>query len=123
MNKRKRRALIRLLLHSGILLLSLAALFLFPFTVRIVTGNEMYPAVRDGELIVIAKPARLFSGSVILYRTEDGEEKLGRIADREDELIYITRDQFSEEAPEEKIPVPENRICGKVVFAMQHRGF
>ncbi len=73
----------------GIILFSLTLLFCFFVTVRIVRGNSMYPSVRDGQLILISKVSRVFHDSVVLYRTEEGEERIGRVLADEGETVEI----------------------------------
>ena len=88
MNSRKRKYL-TLLLKLGSVVLVFTLLFCFVVTVRIVRGNAMYPSVRDGQLILISRLSRVFHDSVVLYRTEDGKEQIGRVLGTEGEEVVI----------------------------------
>lgn len=73
------KALLRLLLKLGLLAAIGWALLSFVLGVFVVHSNDMYPALRDGDLLItyrIAAPAR---GEVVAY-TVNGERRFGRVA-------------------------------------------
>ena len=43
------------------------------------TGNNMFPNVKDGDLCVFYRPAELSIGEAVLYTDKDGMEHVGRI--------------------------------------------
>lgn len=43
------------------------------------TGNSMFPNVKDGDLCVFYRPSALSIGEAVLYTDENGEMKVGRI--------------------------------------------
>lgn len=88
----KHNRLFSFLIRIGVTAAVLAILFLFVVTIRIWHQNDMYPAVRDGELVLFLRPGRINAESVVLYRTEDGAEHMGRIAAMEGEEVEIMED-------------------------------
>ena len=118
MNK-KRKIWTALVLRLGISAAVFAILFLFLLTVRIVHGNEMGEAIRDGQMVLISRTARIYSDSVVLFRDSGKEEHLGRVTgfdDRED-LFFLTAEE------EKKSTVRQEDIIGTVIFAVQYRDF
>lgn len=74
------------------MLLGLFLLFQFLVTVRIWHENDMYPAVRDGALTLFLRPGAIGNDAVVLYRTKDGKEHLGRVIALEGEEVDIRED-------------------------------
>ena len=90
MNKQKSREIRRLMIRLAVVAAGIVCLLVFPLTLRVVQGNAMYPAVRDGELVIISKIAKISGGAVVLYRTGDGTERLGRIAADGGSIVEIS---------------------------------
>lgn len=87
--RRKLTRLQKLLLQAGAAIVVLFLLFQFLVTVRIWHENDMYPAVRDGEFTLFLRPGVPGNDSVVLYRTGDGKEHMGRIVALEGEQVDI----------------------------------
>ena len=119
MNRPAKRAWAALLIRLGISALLCLILFLFLITVRIVRGNEMGKAIREGQLILVSRVAGRYSDSVVLYRNQEKEEHLGRIVgfDEQGERFFLLDEK------EEQNAVRDEDIIGTVVFAVQYRDF
>ena len=89
---KRHRQLFSFLIKIGITALIVVLLFLFLVTVRIWHQNDMYPSVRDGELVLFLRPGKLTSETVVLYKTDDGAEHMGRIAAMSGEVVEIMED-------------------------------
>lgn len=63
----------------------------FVLTVHIVRGQGMYPAIRDGDLLIVQRyPRRFHTGDVVVCRTEEGDV-VGRIAALPGETVEIEK--------------------------------
>lgn len=82
----------KLLIQLSAVILVVFLMFQFLVTVRIWHQNDMYPAVRDGALTLFLRPGAIGSDAVVLYRTEDGKEHLGRVMALEGEEVDIRED-------------------------------
>lgn len=82
----------KVLIQIGAAALVLFLVFRFLVTIRIWHENDMYPAVRDGELTLFLRPGAVGNDTVVLYRTEDGKEHLGRVIALEGEQVDIKND-------------------------------
>ena len=81
------RFLIKLTLVVGIV----AAVFHFVLGVHIQRGNRMYPAIRDGDLLIAYKLDPYHTGDAVLYRVpETGELAVSRIVAIGDSEIVLT---------------------------------
>lgn len=56
------------------------------------SGNQMFPAVRDGDLCVFYRLEPYQVNDVVIYRTEGGERKLGRILACQGQTVKIRKD-------------------------------
>lgn len=88
----KHNRLFSFLIRIGVTAAVLAILFLFVITIRIWHQNDMYPSVRDGEMVLFLRPGSLKAESVVLYRTDDGAEHMGRIAAMEGDEVEVPED-------------------------------
>lgn len=43
------------------------------------TGNSMFPSIKDGDLCILYKIEESHTNDIVLYKTSDGKERLGRI--------------------------------------------
>ena len=48
-----------------------------------VSGNSMFPAVRDGDLCFIYRLGNYYTGNIVVYLDGNGNKKIGRIAGTE----------------------------------------
>lgn len=86
-----RRLLIGFLAELAAAALILWAALSFVICVRIHYGNNMFPAVRDGDLVVTLRPQRPFLNAVVLYE-QDGATRLGRVVGMNGHVIDISED-------------------------------
>ena len=63
--------------------------FTFVFGITIVKGNYMFPAFRDGDLIITYKLEKAVSSEVVAYKSTEGT-KLGRIVAIDGDTVEIT---------------------------------
>lgn len=89
---KRHRQLFSFLIKIGVTAVIVVLLFTFLVTIRIWHQNDMYPAVRDGELVLFLRPGKLTSEAVVLYKTDDGAEHMGRIAAMAGEEVEIMED-------------------------------
>lgn len=88
----RHRQLFSFLIKIGITAAVLVLLFTLFLTVRIWHQNDMYPSVRDGELVLFLRTGKLPPDAVVLYRTEDGAEHMGRVIAMGGEEVEILPD-------------------------------
>ena len=73
------RELFTFLVRVGIAAVLVAAAFLFFVSIRIVHNNDMYPFIREGQLVLVSKVSPVMGESAVLYRAPDGTEHFGRV--------------------------------------------
>lgn len=81
--KRKTRLIKRLKHDAAIKILGfMAALyvtFTFIFGITLAPANDMYPAIRKGDLVIYYRPGRLVCTDIVIYESPDGRRQIGRI--------------------------------------------
>lgn len=107
------------MIRLAIVLAGVVCLLVFPLTLRIVRGNAMYPAVRDGELIVVSKIAKITGGAVVLYQTGDGKERLGRIAADGGSVVEITEAGLTVDGLFQYQTIPYQTPAGSLEYPYQ----
>lgn len=79
-----------LLMRCVVLVLVLFVLLTQVFLFYQVSGNEMFPAVKDGDLLLVYRLNREWmKDDVVVYEAE-GKTRLGRIVAREGDVVTIT---------------------------------
>ena len=71
------------------------------------TGNNMFPNVKDGDLCIFYRPAKLSLGDAVLYTDENGVRKVGRlVAFPEQEIDFPEEGGYliNGYSPSEQIP-------------------
>ena len=53
-------------------------------------GNYMFPAIKDGDLLVLDRISELILNDVVVYRAEDGEQRVGRIVAKSGDFVSFT---------------------------------
>ena len=80
------RALLKLILKLGIVAAIGWAALTYVFGIYRITGNAMYPALKDGDLCVTYRLEAYRTDDVVAYRA-DGEVRFGRIVARATETV------------------------------------
>lgn len=78
-----------LIVRIGLLVLIAWLLLTKVFLLTQVTGNDMFPALKDGDLVIGFRFQQTYAqGDVVVYRV-DGQTKVGRIAARESDVVTL----------------------------------
>ena len=80
-----------LLLRTGLLVLTVWIVFTYVFSISIASSNDMYPAIREGDMVVLYRLGSYSREDVVEY-TVAGERRLGRIVGTEGTQIGRTAD-------------------------------
>lgn len=80
-----------LLLRTGLLALTIWIVFTYVFSISIASSNDMYPAIREGDMVVLYRLGSYSREDVVEY-TVAGERRLGRIVGTEGTQIGRTAD-------------------------------
>lgn len=80
---------ISLIIKTIILVVVLAIALLIVIPIHRMTGNEMSPFVRDGDLCVFYGPGSAYLNDVVLYDGEDGHRHVGRIVARGGQTVTV----------------------------------
>ncbi len=91
---------------------------LFPFSIHLVKGHSMLPALNEGDRIVAFRWAYLFSqpkkGDVVVFKGSDGKDYVKRVTTAEKNIVTVSGDN---KADSRKLPkVGRNSIIGKVIM-------
>lgn len=77
-------------LKLAILVTALFIVFHFLIGVCYVTGNNMFPNVKDGDLIITWKLSDLQRNDVVIYENDDGKNVVGRVVALSGDTITFT---------------------------------
>lgn len=86
------RALLRLLIKLAVAAGLCWALLSFVLGVYVVHSNDMYPAVRDGDLCITFRLKAPAKGDVVAYTDGDGVRHFGRVAAAAGDVIDLDAD-------------------------------
>ena len=87
-----KRGYLSLLFKLAVTAAVLVLFFSFVCLLWRVQGQEMFPAVRDGDLLLASRLDKQYSrGDVVIYEAE-GQRRVGRIVARESDRLEITKD-------------------------------
>ena len=70
--------LITFLIKTGLIMLSVWLLLTFVLSITIHYGNNMYPAIRDGDCIIGFRMQDPYINAAVIYRRE-GKKRIGRV--------------------------------------------
>lgn len=78
-------------LFSRIVVLALAAYIIFTqvFLITQNRGQDMFPAVKDGDLIIAFRMQKEYAKNDVVVYTVDGKQKVGRIVARETDVVTM----------------------------------
>lgn len=89
--RKKLRALLRLIVKLTLISLGSYLLLRYVFGIYVAHNNDMYPAVRDGDLLITYRLSDYLSGNIVAY-TVDEKRYIGRIAATSGDVVEITED-------------------------------
>lgn len=74
-----------------VLLLALAGLILFSYVFLItqVSGNDMFPAIKDGDLVIGFRLQREYAKDDVVAYTAEGKTHIGRVAARGNDVVTL----------------------------------
>lgn len=84
-----KRLAISLLIKIAAIVLAVWLVFIFVLGISINYGNNMHPAVNDGDLVVSLKLQRPYLNAAVLYR-HDGKTRTGRVVGLPGNVIDIS---------------------------------
>ncbi len=84
-----RQGMIRLLFRIVLLVLVFWLLFSYVFIVTAVSGNEMFPAIKDGDVILGFRFEQDYTKDDVVIYNADGETHIGRIAALASDVVTI----------------------------------
>ena len=103
--------LIGFLIKLAVIALAVWMLFTFVLGLVIHYGNNMHPAIRDGDLIISLRVQRPFLNAAVLYE-RDGEMCLGRVVGMPGDTVDISDEgalTVNGAAPAEEVFYPTHR--------------
>lgn len=78
--KKKYRPLARLMIKTCAAAGILAAIMTWILCLHRMSGNQMFPSVRDGDLCIFYRLEECYPGDIVLYEDKAGNRRIGRIA-------------------------------------------
>lgn len=85
----ERQGWISLLLQILVLILTGWVLLTRVFLITQASGNGMFPAVKDGDLIIGFRLQQKYAKNDVIVYTVDGENHIGRIAARQTDVVTL----------------------------------
>jgi signal peptidase I len=77
-------------LHLGVVIAAVWAVFTFIFGVNIVSGEAMYPRIRDGDVLLYYRMQKDIRTGDVLVVNKDGQELVGRVVAVGGETVDIS---------------------------------
>lgn len=77
--KKKLGPLAKLLIKIAVLAIIVVIVLTWILGLHRMTGNNMFPFVKDGDLCIVYKLDDYTTGDVVTYRDDEGKMKIGRI--------------------------------------------
>ena len=102
----------RFVLKTAVISGIAAACWLWMLRPVYITGNQMFPALKDGDLCIAYRAGTYYTGNLIIYKHESGKIRAGRIAASGGQVIDFpenggyTLDGYQ---PAEEIPYPTEK--------------
>ncbi len=84
-----RQGCISLLLRVLGLAVMFLVLFSQVFMITQASGNDMFPAVKDGDLVIVFRLQKEYSKDDVVVYTADGKDHIGRIAASETDYVML----------------------------------
>lgn len=70
-----KKFIVKILIYACVLYV----LFGLIFGLRVTYGSTMYPSIKDGDLVIFYRPGHINPDDAVLYKADDGTEKIGRV--------------------------------------------
>lgn len=113
-----KKQLIKFLLKTVFLIGTVTAVFTCILSLYRMTGNSMFPSVRDGDLCLFYRLEDCHLNDIVLYENADGKKKLGRIIAIEGQTVAFPENggyevngcQPAEEIPYETYPAENSTV-------------
>ena len=90
----------------------------FPFSVHILSGHSMQPAINDGDRVIVSNWAYLFLqpkvGDVVVFSSSDGKryaKRITAVANKNELIVEGDNKSDSRKLP----PILKKAIIGKVI--------
>ena len=77
--KRQQRRLKELIIKVVVLIVGITLLLTVFFSLHVIHGNEMYPSLRDGDLVITYRLVRTYMSDHVFEYKVDGQRYYGRI--------------------------------------------
>lgn len=84
-----RKGYVSLVLRVVFLALAGWIMFTWVFLITQVRGNEMFPAVKDGDLVIAFRLQREYAKNDVVVYTADGKTHIGRIVARTTDVVML----------------------------------
>lgn len=84
-----RKDYVNLVLRVVFLALAGWIMFTWVFLITQVRGNEMFPAVKDGDLVIAFRLQREYAKNDVVVYTADGKTHIGRIVARATDVVTL----------------------------------
>lgn len=102
-----KKQLLKFLLKTAFLVGIVAAVFTFILSLYRMTGNSMFPSVRDGDLCLFYRLEECHLNDIVLYEDMDGKKKPGRVIAIAGQTVTFPEDggyEVNGYQPAEEIP-------------------
>lgn len=76
---KKSSDLFRLIRKAALVLGGAAVCWLWILRPVYITGNAMFPSLKDGDLCIVYRDRNYYTGNLVVYSDEDGKARAGRI--------------------------------------------
>ena len=90
--KKRLHPLIKLLIKMAVLGVIIFLVLTYVLGFHRMTGNNMFPFVKDGDLCIVYKLDEYTTGDVVAYKTKSGKTKIGRIVAVEGQEVDFPKD-------------------------------
>lgn len=84
-----KRLIIKLFVKLGIIALAIWVALSFVLSITIMSGNQMYPAIKDGDLVIALRLQRPYLNAAVLYENEN-RKCVGRVIGLPGSVIDIS---------------------------------
>ena len=87
--KKRLKLTVRIILKDILIIVAGILIFTFVFGVHVQAGNNMFPAIKDGDLIIYYRLEQLIRTDAVVYKA-DGKHRAGRIVAGPGDVVSIS---------------------------------